>query len=185
MMILLRIADLTVATIALLLFSPILLLIPLLIFIDDGGPVFFSQQRLGRNKRIFQIWKFRTMRDGKVTRVGKWLRTTALDEFLQFLIILRGEMSIVGPRPLTQADVTRIGWDNAVYEKRWSVKPGITGIVQIFGGLSARHSWELEQRFLADQSLITYVKIIGLSAIVNFFGKNRTKKWFPLSKYSM
>ena len=175
-----RLFDIIVAIIALLIFSPVLLAIPLLILLDDGGPVFFFQRRLGKDRCVFTVWKFRTMRDGKITRVGKWLRATALDEFLQFLIILRGKMSIVGPRPLTQDDVSRLGWDGPGHSNRWNVIPGITGLVQIYGGTSATHSWELEQLYLANKSFLTDLKIICLSAVVNFCGKKRTKKWFPL-----
>lgn len=175
-----RLFDIIVALLALLIFSPVLLVIPLLILFDDGKPIFFSQSRLGKNKRIIRVWKFRTIRDGKVTRVGKWLRATALDEFLQFLLILRGNMSIVGPRPLTRDDVTRLGWDDPEHQSRWNVIPGITGLVQIYGGTSAAHSWELEQLYLANKSFLTDLKIICLSAVVNVFGKKRTKKWFPL-----
>ena len=175
-----RLFDIIVSLIALLIFSPVLLIIPALILLDDRGPVFFSQPRLGKNKRVFMVWKFRTMRDGKITRVGKWLRATALDEFLQFLLILRGEMSIVGPRPLTQEDVTRLGWDDPEHQTRWNVIPGITGLVQIYGGTSAEHSWKLEKIYLANKSFWLDLKIICLSAVVNFCGKKRTKKWFPL-----
>jgi len=177
---LIRIFDIIVALTALLVFSPVLLVIPLLIFIDDRGPIFFCQPRLGRHKRIFNVWKFRTMRDGKVTRVGKWLRATALDEFLQFLLILRGKMSTVGPRPLTQDDVTRLGWDDADHRSRWSIIPGVTGLVQIYGGTSAAHSWELEQLYLTNKSFYIDTKIICLSAIVTICGKRKTKTWFPL-----
>ncbi len=175
-----RLFDISVALVALLIFSPVLLVIPLLILLDDGGPIFFCQSRLGKHKRVFKVWKYRTMRDGKITRIGKWLRATALDEFLQFLLILLGKMSIVGPRPLTQDDVTRLGWDDAEHRKRWNVIPGVTGLVQIYGGTSAAHSWELEQIYLGNKSFWLDLKIIILSAVVNFFGKRRTKKWFPL-----
>lgn len=175
-----RFFNILVALTTLLIFLPVLLIIPVLILLDDGGPIFFCQSRLGKYKRVFKVWKFRTMRDGKITRVGKWLRATALDEFLQFLLILRGEMSIVGPRPLTQSDVTRLGWDDTEHRKRWNVIPGVTGLVQIYGGTSAAHSWALEKIYLENKSFYIDLKIICLSAIVNFCGKRRTKKWFPL-----
>lgn len=175
-----RLSDIVIALFGLLIFAPVLLAIPILILLDDGRPIFFSQSRLGKNKCPFSVWKFRTMRDGKVTRLGKWLRATALDEFLQFLLILSGKMSIVGPRPLTQSDVTRLGWNDTEYNHRWNMIPGITGLVQIYGGTSASHSWKLEQLYLANKSFIIDLKIISLSAVVNICGKKRTKKWFPL-----
>lgn len=120
------------------------------------------------------------MRGDKITRVGKWLRATALDEFLQFILILRGQMSLVGPRPLTQDDVTRLKWDGPEHTSRWNVTPGVTGLVQIYGGTSAAHSWELEKIYLKKNSCALQAKIILLSAIVTLFGKRRTKTWFPL-----
>lgn len=173
-----RLIDIFVALTALLLFSPIITIIPLLILLDDGGPIFFCQPRLGKHKKIFNVWKFRTMRDGKVTRVGKWLRATALDEFLQFFIILQGKMSTVGPRPLTQDDVTRLNWDGDPHLSRWSVIPGLTGFVQIYGGISSEHSWQLERYYLINKSVFMDLKIILLSACVNIFGKKLTRSWF-------
>ena len=80
------------------------------ILLDDGRPVLFRQERLGHRRRPFHILKFRSMRDGRVTRVGRVLRATGLDELPQFVNILRGDMSAVGPRPLTADDVARLGW---------------------------------------------------------------------------
>jgi len=174
-----RLLDIFVSLISLLLFLPILLIIPILIKLDDQGPVFFHQQRLGKNKRPLTVWKFRTMQDDKITRIGKWLRSCALDEFLQFLLILKGDISLVGPRPLTQSDVDRLGWDTAEYQHRWQIRPGLTGLVQIYGGTSAEHSWQLEQTYLNNKSLITDLKIILLSACVTLIGKRRTKQKFP------
>lgn len=178
-----RVFDVFVAIMALVIFSPILAIIPILILLNDGGPVFFSQTRLGKDKHLIRVWKFRTMRDGEITRVGRWLRATALDEYLQFFLILRGKLSTVGPRPLTQGDVTRLGWDDAEHRARWNVIPGITGIVQIYGGTSAVHSWELERAYLANKSLRIDLKIICLSTIANVCGKKRTKNWFPLNRF--
>ena len=176
---LVRSFDILVSLISIILFLPILLLIPVLIKLDDGGPVFFFQKRLGINKKTIIVWKFRTMKNGKITRVGKWLRATALDEFLQLLLIVRGQMSLVGPRPLTQDDVTRLGWDHPEYLSRWKVIPGVTGLVQIYGGTSAIHSWELEKYYLRHQTFKLQLQIILLSGIVTIVGKKRTKSWLP------
>src|SRR5687767_15494704 len=89
------------------------------VLVDDGGPVRFRPPRLGRRRRPFSILKIRTMRDGRVTRVGTALRATGLDEIPQFLNILSGEMSAVGPRPLTEADVRRLGWTGVEFDFRW------------------------------------------------------------------
>src|SRR5690606_33802503 len=102
--------DVTVAVAAFLLLAPLMLLIALAIRFDDGGPVLFIQRRVGEGKRPFRIFKFRTMRDERVTCVGRWLRQTGLDELPQLFNMLRGDMSLIGPRPLTGADVRRLGW---------------------------------------------------------------------------
>ena len=103
------------------------------ILIDDGRPVLFRQARLGRGRRTFEIVKFRSMRDGRVTRVGRLLRATGLDELPQFVNILRGDLSAVGPRPITEEDARRFGWTGPSAAARWRVKPGLTGLGQLAG----------------------------------------------------
>jgi lipopolysaccharide/colanic/teichoic acid biosynthesis glycosyltransferase len=115
----------------LLFFAPVMAATALAILLEDGRPVLFRQQRLGRRRRPFTILKFRSMREGRVTRVGRILRATSLDELPQFVNILRGELSAVGPRPLTSADTERFGWIDAAHDFRWSVPPGLTGLAQI------------------------------------------------------
>ena|SRR5687767_3104147 len=105
-----RLFDLVGACAGLLVFAPALALVSLAVLLDDGRPVLFRQPRLGYRRRRFSILKFRSMRDGRITRVGRVLRATGLDEVPQFINILRGEMSAVGPRPLTDVDVQRLGW---------------------------------------------------------------------------
>ncbi|MGH7649173.1 MAG: sugar transferase [Gemmatimonadaceae bacterium] len=108
-----RVLDVAAATLGLVLLGPLFLVIAMAIALEDGGPVFFRQQRVGRGGRLFLLWKFRTMRvnaermggqltvrgDPRITRVGQWLRGAKLDELPQLLNVLRGEMSLVGPRP--------------------------------------------------------------------------------------
>src|SRR6186713_1995399 len=105
-----RLFDLIGAVAGLLAFLPAMAAIAGAILLEDGWPVLFRQERLGRDRLPFAILKFRSMRDGRITRVGRLLRATGLDELPQFVNILRGDMSAVGPRPLTAADVTRLGW---------------------------------------------------------------------------
>lgn len=149
-----RLFDIVVAAAGLLAFSPIALLIAIAIKLDDGGPVFFSQDRVGLGGCVFPAFKFRSMvvdaeratgaiqavdNDPRVTRVGRVLRATAFDELPQLWNICRGDMSVVGPRPLRpgEADTTAGGILlplDAIpgYTARHRVRPGLTGLAQIY-----------------------------------------------------
>src|SRR5439155_845249 len=105
---------------------------------------FFRQPRVGYRRRPFSILKFRSMRDGRPTRIGRVLRANGLDEVPQFINILRGEMSGVGPRPLTAEDVDRLGWTSADVDFRWQVKPGLTGLAQLMGAGTSTASLALD-----------------------------------------
>lgn len=124
------------------------LLIPLLIWLEDRGPVFYRQKRVGYNGRVIEVWKFRTMipdaergtgptwataHDNRVTKVGKLLRRTALDELPQVINILRGDMSIVGPRSERPEFHERFIREVPGFEKRLGTRPGLTGLAQISG----------------------------------------------------
>ena len=139
--------DATLAVVALLTLTPLLVLIAVLIRLDSQGPAWFRQTRTGLNGRQFQIYKFRTMRvqeegavvrqatkgDPRVTRIGAILRKTSLDELPQLLNVLRGQMALVGPRPHPLALDAYYGAEIPVYNHRFAVKPGITGWAQING----------------------------------------------------
>jgi len=122
----------------LLFFGPVMMCVAAAILLDDGRPVFFKQSRLGRGRRLFEIVKFRSMRDGRVTRTGRVLRATGLDELPQFLNILRGDLSAVGPRPVTEADAARFGWTGPSAAARWRLEPGLTGLGQLAEAGEAR-----------------------------------------------
>ena len=126
-----RAFDLAGACAGLLVFAPVMAIVMVVVLLDDGWPVLFRQTRLGYRRRPFSIVKIRTMRDGRTTRVGRVLRATGLDEVPQFLNILSGEMSAVGPRPLTEDDVRRLGWTGVEYDFRWGQKPGLTGAIAV------------------------------------------------------
>jgi lipopolysaccharide/colanic/teichoic acid biosynthesis glycosyltransferase len=168
-----RALDLLFAGAALGVLGPVLAVAAGAVAIDDGAPILFRQSRLGRDRVQFEIMKLRTMRDGKVTRVGRWLRATGLDELPQFLNVVRGEMSVVGPRPLTEADVARLG----LGQERFRVKPGITGLAQLYGGRGARHSRRLDRLQIARKSARLDLQIVAASFAVNVAGKKRTKAW--------
>jgi len=146
-----RLEDVILAGTFLILSFPVLLLIALAVKLDSRGPVFFRQARLGFHDRVFHVWKFRTMyheentqgpfrqtskNDSRVTRVGFWLRKTSLDELPQLFNVIRGEMSIVGPRPHAVSMTTEGRPLHAVldsYASRHRIKPGITGWAQVNG----------------------------------------------------
>ena len=141
-----RALDLTVATVALVALSPLLAAIAVAIKLDSRGPVFFRQKRYGFNQQPFGVFKFRSMRsepnaafrqatrnDSRITRVGAFLRRTNLDELPQLLNVLRGEMSLVGPRPHALAHDRSFERRIALYARRHNVRPGITGWAQVNG----------------------------------------------------
>jgi lipopolysaccharide/colanic/teichoic acid biosynthesis glycosyltransferase len=173
--------DLLGATCGLLVFAPVMGVVAAAVRLG-GRPVFFRQTRLGRGRRPFTILKFRSMVNGKVTPVGRVLRATGLDELPQFINILRGEMSAVGPRPLTQADVERLGWTGPEYDFRWLARPGLTGLAQIAGSDSPQASLELDRAYLADHDALLDCRLIALSFAVNVLGKARVRQWFRKTK---
>lgn len=177
--------DLIVASIALVLLSPILIATAIAIRIDTPGPILFRQLRVGQGNRQFRIFKFRSMRDdltdaqgatsterddGRITSVGRFIRRTSIDELPQLLNVLRGEMSMVGPRPhaLGSTAGDSLFWHaSQQYWLRHALKPGITGLAQIRGyrgaterveDLSSRVRCDLE--YLSDWSLWTDVMIL-------------------------
>lgn len=150
-----RLMDLCLASVALVLLALPMLVIALLVRLSLGSPVLFRQQRAGLHGKPFTLIKFRTMRDAldergkllpdevRLTRFGKWLRHTSLDELPELLNVLKGEMSLVGPRPLLLEYLPRY---NAQQARRHEVKPGITGWAQVNG----RNALSWEERFRLD-----------------------------------
>lgn len=142
-----RSLDIAIASAAIFALAPVFLLVALLVKCDSPGPVIFQQCRNGLGGRSFRIFKFRTMRvmedgddvaqavqaDGRVTRLGRFLRRTSLDELPQFLNVLKGEMSLVGPRPHARAHDAHYAALIENYEIRQHVKPGLTGWAQVNG----------------------------------------------------
>jgi len=158
-------------------FAPAMVAVAAAVLIDDGPPLLFRQERLGYLRRPFRILKFRTMRDGRVTRVGRLLRATGLDELPQFVNILRGHMSAVGPRPLTADDVTRLGWSGGQFDFRWACRPGLTGVAQLVGARADDDSLALDRLHTGGWSPSLDCQLIAWSFAVNAFGKTRIRQW--------
>lgn len=172
-----RAFDVAGAAAGLTVFAPIMAVVAAAVLVDDGGPVLFRQERVGRGRRPFSILKFRSMRDGRVTRVGRLLRATGLDEIPQFLNILRGDMSAVGPRPLTAEDVARLGWRSAAFDFRWSCKPGLTGLAQLLGARADDDALLFDRIHAEQWSPWLDCQCIAWSFAVNAFGKARVRRW--------
>lgn len=164
------------AAIFVLILSPILLITLLLIWVIEREKPVFIQERIGLHKEPFNVYKLRTMQGGKITFLGRILRKTGIDELPQLFNILAGDMHFVGPRPLTQHDISRLQWDDAEHATRWSVKPGITGVAQLVNVCDARVSWECDQHYLKHRSMLLDLKLIGQSLLVPIVGKSAVKQ---------
>lgn len=172
-----RVLDFLISLFALIILSPLFLIVSVGVLISDGSPVFFRQKRVGKNNELFEIYKFRTMKRGtenvasndlsdadvKITRFGKILRATSIDELPQLLNILNGSMSLIGPRPLIPEE-TRIRELREKYNV-YSVRPGITGWAQVNGrdNVSADKKALLDKEYVEKQSLMLDIKIFFMT----------------------
>jgi len=166
-----RFFDFACSLLALIVLSPVLLITALLVRIKLGSPVIFKQKRPGLNEKIFTLYKFRTMTDQKdeqgnllpdevrLTKFGKKLRATSLDELPELLNILKGDMSIVGPRPLLEKYIPLYSIEQ---RKRHQVRPGLTGLAQINGRneVSWEKKFELDVEYTKHITLWSDIKII-------------------------
>ena len=185
-----RLFDCVLATVGLLLFAPVWLLISVAIYLEDRRPILFVQKRVGKGGKEFTAFKFRTIYrryddqlsravavhsdDEKVTRVGRFLRKTALNELPQLLNILRGDMSFVGPRPEPPEFI-------AAYEKevpnlgriRYQIRPGLTGIAQVYGphNMAPRNKLRYDLLYMRRRSFWLDMKLIGMSVWNTVRGK--------------
>jgi lipopolysaccharide/colanic/teichoic acid biosynthesis glycosyltransferase len=171
-----RVFDVVGASAGLVAFAPVMAVIAAAVLIDDGRPILFRQARVGYRRRPFHILKFRSMRDGQVTRVGRLLRATGLDELPQFVNILRGQMSAVGPRPLTADDIARLGWNGPDIDFRWTCRPGLTGLAQLAGARADAGALALDRVHADGWSLSRDCRLIAWSFAVNAFGKTRIQR---------
>jgi exopolysaccharide biosynthesis polyprenyl glycosylphosphotransferase len=181
-----RVLDITISLLLLVMLLPLFLVVAILIKLTSDGPIFFMQERVGRNKRRFRIHKFRTMiqnaeqmmaqleainevsgpvfkikNDPRLTSIGKYLRRTSIDELPQLLNVLKGEMSLVGPRPMAVRDFE--GFSEDWQRRRFSIRPGITCLWQVNGRSSIPfHKWmELDMQYIQQWSLWLDLKILA------------------------
>ena len=169
-----RVFDILISTVLLFFLSPIMLIIYFLVKISLGTPVLFLQERVGKDNEVFKIIKFRTMKDVKdkygddlpdfdrVTRLGSFLRATSLDEFPELINVIKGEMSLVGPRPLLKQYLS-IYNDEQI--RRHEVLPGITGLAQVNGrnSLTWNEKFELDVWYVDNRSFLLDLKILFLT----------------------
>ncbi len=188
-----RLFDLALASTGLILSAPVWLAIALAILLDDGRPVFFAQRRVGRRGQPFTALKFRSMtleassqparqadqRDPRVTRVGRFLRVTALDELPQLVNILIGDMSFVGPRPLAESEV-EVGGNGRVrlsdypgYLDRHAVRPGLTGLTQVYAprDLPRERKFRFDAIYVRRAGMCLDLRLIALSFWITFRGR--------------
>jgi exopolysaccharide biosynthesis polyprenyl glycosylphosphotransferase len=180
-----RVIDVVVAALALVLLAPLLVVVAIAVKLGSPGPVFFVQERVGLNRRHFRAYKFRTMVDGademqaslepfneadgpvfkiendpRITRLGRWLRRLSIDECPQLFNVLKGEMSLVGPRPLPVRDVDRI--DVRWHKRRFSVKPGITCLWQVNSREPKFDEWiRQDMEYIDNWSLALDLRILA------------------------
>lgn len=190
-----RISDVIMALVALILTSPILLIAAILIRLEDGGKVIFKQNRATRNGKIFSVYKLRTMKenvdnysvvenDDRVTRVGKVLRKYRIDEIPQFINVLKGDMSVVGPRPEMLSNIFNYTSVFPEFEYRLRVKAGITGHAQIAGkyNTSPKDKLILDLMYIEEYSIWLDVKLIFQTLIV-LFKKDSTEAFRREEEY--
>jgi lipopolysaccharide/colanic/teichoic acid biosynthesis glycosyltransferase len=190
-----RALDVTLAGFGLVVSSPLWTAIALAVKMEDGGPVFFSQDRAGEGGRVFKAWKFRSMipdaerhvgavqaieDDPRVTKIGRLLRATAMDELPQLWNIFVGDMSFVGPRALRPGEIEVLGdgqlealEDVPGYDQRSRVRPGLTGIAQIYAprDIPRRHKFRYDRLYVERQSFWLDLKLIGTSFWITFRGR--------------
>ena len=175
-----RLMDLVICLIAMIPAAPVMLLVALAIKLEDGGPVFYKQKRMSLDGKVFDILKFRSMivdaekdgrsipatgHDPRITKVGKFTRATRIDELPQILNIIKGDMSIVGPRPERVEHMIKYGQDVPEFDFRTKVKGGLTGYAQIYGkyNTSPYDKLRLDMMYIENYSLMLDIKLMLLT----------------------
>jgi len=171
--------DRVCAVVLIVIISPLLLVISLFIILLNGLPIIFSHNRVGKNNKVFKFYKFRTMKntvsanndtikdEDRITKLGRFLRRTSLDELPSLFNLLKGDISLVGPRPLLEKYLTRY---NSFQARRHEVKPGITGLAQVNGRnlISWDEKFEYDVFYVDNQSLRLDFKILLLTIVKVF-----------------
>jgi exopolysaccharide biosynthesis polyprenyl glycosylphosphotransferase len=171
-----RTMDLILSLMAFIITAPFVLFFILLIKIDSPGPALFIQERVGLNGKIFRIYKLRTMRmdaevngpqwastdDPRITKLGHFLRKTRIDELPQFVNVIRGDMSLVGPRPERAFFLVKFNHEVPGFTNRLAVKPGLTGWAQVNGGyeLTPKEKLDLDLYYIEHQSILLDIRIM-------------------------
>ena len=195
-----RLLDVSLSGVGLLLSSPLWAVLAVLIKAADRGPIFYSQERVGEGGRVFRAWKFRSMvpdaerhvgavqateNDPRVTRIGRIMRATAMDELPQLWNIFVGDMSFVGPRALRPGEIEVLGngrlealEDVPGYEDRCRVRPGLTGIAQIYAprDIARRNKFRYDRLYISRQSFALDVRLIAVSFWITFRGRWETRE---------
>ena len=178
--------DFVLALIGLIVFSPIIFIFAILIKIETPGPAFYLQERVGYCGRIFKVIKLRSMRidaeingpkwaeknDSRVTKIGRFIRKTRIDELPQLLNVLKGDMSLIGPRPERPIFTLKFNQEIPGFVTRLSVKPGITGWAQINGGydITPKRKLELDQYYINNFSFWLDLKILWKTVLTCISG---------------
>lgn len=169
--------DIILGILIFIILIPVLILLSILVFLSMGSPIFFKQERIGKNNKPFIMYKFRTMREPKdgenrllsdadrVTKLGTFLRKTSLDELPEIINVIKGEMSLVGPRPLLDLHLELFDENQ---KRRHDVKPGMTGLAQVMGrqSLSFTQRTNLDIKYVDNLSLWLDIKIIVKTILV-------------------
>lgn len=183
-----RCFDFLISIFFLVILSPLFIITAVLIKLTSEGPLFFKQERVGKNGKLFSVYKFRTMIDKvrsfdkqtfkddvEVTAVGKIIRRLKIDELPQLLNVVKGDMSLIGPRPCLPALVKDF---NESGKKRLLVRPGLTGLAQVNGNiyLTWEERWEFDKKYVEQQSFYLDLKIISKTVFIVLFGEKWGKK---------
>ncbi len=192
-----RLLDISISLLIMVVLLPVFAVIIIVIRVSSKGPVVFKQERAGKNGKPFMFYKFRTMRadvdsfgpspktgdDPRLTRVGKFLREYSLDELPQLFNILKGDMSIIGPRPLYVSQMAE--WDER-QKKRLLVKPGLTGLAQISGRgeLTREEKLELDVKYVETAGFRLDMKIVFATVAQVFGRKNIYEKKYSQAEHT-